>query len=478
MNYLLNLVYLLLLVGFAPVLLSRAIRQGKYREGWAEKLRGRAPRRIGESPCVWFHAVSVGEVMLLRPIVDEMARRRPSWEVVVSTTTSTGLEVARRIFPELVTFYAPLDFTWAVRRAVARIRPTVLALVELELWPNLIWAAKKSGARIMVVNGRISPRSHRGYMRIKRFLRSTIRRLDLVAAQSDDYAERFMALGVPSARVCVTGSIKYDGLEGDRDNQATLALRRELGLAPADLVFVAGSTMEGEEAAALEAYRAAKRHHPRLRLVVVPRHKERFDHVATWLEQQGEPVVRRSQKKAAPSPVPALVPAHGHAPDHAREGPAPRPPRAAAQPVILVDTLGELAAVWGLADVAFVGGSLTGKRGGQNMMEPAAYGAAVMFGPHTANFRDTVEQLLARQAARQVADAADLARALLDDLNDPESAAARGAAAREFVLAQNGATDRTLAELDRLVEDDPPYPGMHKRATRRVSWHGKLGGRG
>ncbi len=190
--------------------------------------------------------------------------------------------------------------------------------------------------------------------------------------------------------------------------------------------------MEGEEAAALAAYSAARRQHPCLRLVLVPRHAERFDRVAEWLGQQGETVLRRSQLEGK---------------THTRPSPAGGKP-----PVILVDTIGELGAVWGLADIAFVGGSLVPGRGGQNMMEPAAYGASVMFGRHTSNFRDTVEQLLRHDAAREVRDAEDLTRGLMADLENPEAAAARGAAGRTLVLAQHGAAGRTLAELDRLVE--------------------------
>jgi 3-deoxy-D-manno-octulosonic-acid transferase len=428
----LNLVYAIALLGFAPLLIWRWARAGKYREGWVEKFGGKAPLRIGNQPCLWFHAVSVGEVKLLEPLIREMSRRRPGWEVVVSTTTATGLAVARQTYPDLVTFYAPLDFSWSTRRAVARIRPTVLALVELELWPNLIRTAKRNGAKVAIINARLSARSYRGYRRLGLLLRSTLAQIDAVAAQNDEYAARFVDLGIPGDRVRITGSVKFDGLESDRNNARTRELRRLLGLSPSDVVFVAGSTMEGEESAALSAYSAARRQHPSLRLVLVPRHAERFDRVARWLKQQGEPVVRRSRLDA--------------------DGPAP-PPRPGGQPpVILIDTIGELGAVWGLADIAFVGGSLLPGRGGQNMMEPAAYGASVMFGPHTANFRDTVEQLLRQRAARRVADPDDLARGLLEDLDDPESAAARGAAGRELVLAQHGAAVRTLAELDRLVE--------------------------
>ncbi|MDR3634812.1 MAG: 3-deoxy-D-manno-octulosonic acid transferase [Isosphaeraceae bacterium] len=427
MPIVLNVIYLSILFACAPLLIFRAIHAGKYRQGWAEKVLGRAPRRIGDGPCLWFHAVSVGEVLLLKPILHELVRRRPGWDVVVSTTTPTGLTVARRTYPDLVTFYAPLDFSWSTRRAVARLRPSVLALVELELWPNLIRAAKRSGAGVAIINGRLSRRSHGGYRRLRGPLGSTLRRLDAVAVQTEEYAARFVDLGVPSPKVRVTGSVKYDGLESDRDNPQTLALRRALGLAPADVVFVAGSTMDGEEAAALAAYRAARKQHPRLRLIIVPRHANRFDKVAAWLEEQGETVVRRSEDQVAP-----------------RGGARP--------PVILVDTIGELAAVWGLADIAFVGGSLAPGRGGQNMMEPAAFGAAVLFGPFTENFRETVEQLLSVNGARQIAGPEELATAVIDDLKDPESAAARGAAGRAYVLAQHGATSRTLAELDRLVE--------------------------
>jgi len=425
----LNLIYASLLVLFSPVILYRMLRSGKYRDGLWEKLSGAAPHRIGDRPCLWFHAVSVGEVLLLRPLVREMARRRPNWDVVISTTTPTGLAVARRTFPELITFYAPLDFSWATRRAMGRIRPTVLALVELELWPNLIRVAKGSGAKVAIINGRLSARSHRGYRRLRRPLGPTLHLIDVVAAQDEDYARRFIDLGVPVERVSVTGSVKFDGLESDRNNARTRELRAELGLSHADLVFVAGSTMEGEEEAALAAYRAARRDHPRLRLILVPRHVERFEAVARWLESEGEPVLRRS----------LLL--HGGSPADAGPG-----------SIILVDTIGELGAVWGLADVAFVGGSLSPGRGGQNMMEPAAYGAAVLFGPHTSNFRETVDQLLSRNAARRVDGPHDLALRLREDLDDPENAAARGEAGRKFVLAQHGASGRTLLELDRLVE--------------------------
>ena len=424
MAYLLNLLYVALLVVFSPLLCWRSLRGGKYRQGWAEKFLGEAPRRPGDRACLWFHAVSVGEVLLLKPILAEIARR-DGWDLVISTTTTTGLAVARRTYPDLVTFYAPLDFSWATHRAVARIKPTVLVLVELELWPNLVAAAKSHGAKVAIVNGRLSERSHRGYRRIKWAMKRTWTRMDGVSAQTEEYARRFVDLGLEPSKVRVTGSVKYDGLETDRGNPATNRLRRELRLSASELVFVAGSTMEGEEDAAISAYLRAREVHPRLRLVLVPRHAERFEQVAVLLRSRGIPFVRRSR-------------------------PAEAAGAGGRSPAILVDTLGELSAVWGLADVAFVGGSLYPGRNGQNMMEAAAYGGSVLFGPHTSNFKEAVEGLLSRRGARRVADAEGLARALCDDLEDPESASERGDAGRAFVLAQRGAAARTVAELERL----------------------------
>ncbi|GAC1324795.1 MAG: hypothetical protein NVSMB14_17520 [Isosphaeraceae bacterium] len=320
MAYLRDGIYFLVLLVFSPLLIFRSIRTGKYRDGWSEKLLGAAPLRVSNRPCVWFHAVSVGEVLLLRPLIGDLARRRPGWDIVVSTRTITGLAQARRTFPDLVTFYAPLDFSWAVRRAVARIRPTVLALVELELWPNLIAAVKREGASTAIINARLSAKSHRGYRLLRKPLRSTLNRIDIVAAQSNEYAERFVDLGVPKDRVRTTGSVKYDGLETDRDNPSTSALREAFHISPLDVVFVAGSTMEGEELASLAAYRAAKSRHHRLRLILVPRHQERFEEVSRFLLDQGERVVRRSR--------PGAVLGEGDG-----------------SPIVLVDTIGELKAV-------------------------------------------------------------------------------------------------------------------------------------
>ena len=447
MRWLLDLGYLLALALLSPYLIHRRLKRGGASGsggggGWLLRAAGRAPRRVSTSPCVWFHAVSVGEVLLLRPIVAEWSRRRPDWEIVISTTSESGLSVARSTFPELVTFHAPLDFSWAVAEALDRIKPQLLVLVELELWPNFIAEAERRGVKVAVINARMSPNSFRGYRRFRWALASTLRRIAVVAAQTEEYADRFRALGLPADRVEVTGSVKFDNLPTQRDLPATRGLRTLLGLRACDHVFVAGSTMEGEEEEALRAYRAARADHPTLRLIVVPRHPHRFDEVARLIESQGETVAHRSR---------LTTPA-----DLATRMEAGRPP------IILVDTLGELGAVWGLADVAFVGGSLFPGRGGQNMMEPAAFGATVLFGPHTVNFKATVEALLSRDAARVVRDGDELRAALSVGLTDPDSAAVRGERARRVVGAPRGATARAVDCLERLA---PLTPRSKRPAT-------------
>ena len=289
MGLLLNAIYLGLLAALSPWLLWRAVRTGRYRDGLAAKLLGRVPSRSGARPCVWLHAVSVGEVNLLGTLIAEFSRCRPDCQCVISTTTRTGYELAKRKYPTLSVFYLPLDFTWAVRNAMARIRPDLLLLAELELWPNLIAAAKGAGARVAIANGRLSERSFRGYLRVRPLLARVLAQLDILAVQNEEYAARFRALGAPPNLVCVTGSIKFDGAQTDRGNRQTRELAALAGFAPHDVVFLAGSTQEPEESLALTAYRQLMVKHPRLRLVLVPRHPERFDAVARPLDESGLP---------------------------------------------------------------------------------------------------------------------------------------------------------------------------------------------
>lgn len=474
--YLLNVVYLLLLVVLSPWIIVAAVRKGKYREGYAAKLLGLVPERDGLKPCVWLHAVSVGEVNLLRPLLEALTQRRPDLECVVSTTTMTGYALAKTRYPLQLVFYCPLDFSWAVRTAVRRIRPTLLVLAELELWPNLIRAACDDGARVAVVNARMGEKSFRGYRRIRPLTVRLLRKVDVIAAQDERIAERFALLGAATERVHVTGSMKYDGAETDRNNHATIALRALAGFGADDRVFLAGSTQAPEEAFALAAYRALALDHPELQLVLVPRHPDRFEEVAAMLVQSGLPFRRRTQLVGPRGPA-VRAAAGGRLPTGARstDGPTTREtgtgnevrrPQNAAQTarILLVDAVGELGAWWGTASIAFVGGSLT-SRGGQNMIEPAAYGTAVSFGPNTWNFRDISAALLAARGAVVVRDQTELTRFVRRCLDSPDYAAALGHRARSLVLAQIGATDRTVRLLEALLEKDQAAPHASTKAA-------------
>jgi 3-deoxy-D-manno-octulosonic-acid transferase len=432
MRFVLNALYIFVALLLSPWLVYKAITTGKYRRGLWSKLTGALGREDRPLPLepgavrqtVWFHGVSLGEIHLLRPIIEQFRSRHPDWHCVVSTTTDTGYDEAMKRFTGLPVFFWPFDFSWAVRRVLQIIQPRLVVLAEGELWPNFLSLAKASGAQVVVVNGRLSPRSFRNHCHLRRLTGRLFDKIDLFAVQTPAYAASFRALGVPVERIIVTGSVKYDGVVMDRDNAKTRELASLFGIASGEMVLVAGSTQDPEESVALAVWQACRIKHPQLRLILVPRQKERFDQVAAWLSQQAIPFVRRSELK----------------------GPANE-----RNCVILVDTIGELNAVWGLSHVAFVGGSLDGRRGGQNMIEPAAYGSAVLFGPHVWNFRDTAARLVEAGAAIQVMDAVDLEHAVRRLLDLPAERSKLGSRAQELVKSQQGATVKTLDCLDRLI---------------------------
>ena len=437
--WLLDAVYGLVLIAASPWLVVRSWRDGKYREGWLAKFLGRVPERSGQRPCVWLHAVSLGEVNLLGVLLQSLAKHRPDVECYITTTTRTGYEAACRRYPQCQVAYCPLDFSWAVREAVRRIRPDLLVLAELELWPQLIGQVRRSGASVAIVNGRLSPRSFRGYRRFRWFFRPVLARVDRVLAQTQEYADRFMALGADPRCVVVTGSLKYDGAQMDRGNRRTRELVEWMGICRPQRVWVAGSTFDTEEGLVLDVFRRLAGDFPELRLVIVPRHPERFDGVAEQLEASGWSWVRRSRATLA---------------------------EASQARVLLVDTVGELSAWWGLADVGFVGGSLS-SRGGQNMIEPAAYGVPLCFGPNTVNFRDVVERMLAVGGAVVVQDGESMERFVRRTLEDSTTAAALGERARQLVQQNQGATERSWQQLLPLIPHSLDAPCGSQASSSR-----------
>jgi 3-deoxy-D-manno-octulosonic-acid transferase len=420
-------VYLALLLLGLPWLIYRSLRTGRYRQNLRAKLLGPSGRVVdGSRRVAWFHGVSVGEVHLLRQVVAGFRQRHPDWQVVISSTTDTGLSEAHKHFPDLTVFPYPFDFSWACRRAIRAVSPRLIVLAESELWPNFLRAANAANVPVVVINGRMSPRTFRRYSKVAGLARRLVfGRVSAFGMQSETYAENLRKLGVDGARVRITGSVKYDGVLADRDNPKTRDLAKLLRLERDDLVWVAGSTHDPEERIVLSVYRRGRDDFRKLRLVVVPRAPERFDEVAAIIETSGLKCVRRSRLTDA-----SLV---------------------SFDAVILIDTLGELGAVWGLATIGFTGGSLNEKRGGQSMIEPAGLGVPVLFGPHTWNFRDAVAGLLEAGGAIQVRTEAELQAGVVRLLADPGARARMGDGARAFVRAQQGATARTLDMMDEVI---------------------------
>lgn len=433
-SWTLNFVYATIILLGLPWILWCAWRHGKYREGFGEKLLGNVPVRKGDRPCVWLHAVSVGEVNLLGTLIGELQSRSPEFELFISTTTKTGYDLARKKYADHTVFYCPLDFSWAVRQAMNRVRPDALVLAELELWPNLIAAAKEQGASVAIVNGRLSEKSHRGYQRIARLIAPVLQKIDLIAAQDKTTAKRFSSLGAKRQTVKTTGSLKFDGVETHRDNPQTRELAKLAGLSDSEVVFLAGSTQAPEEEFAIRTFQELSPRFPNLRLVLVPRHPQRFDEVAGLLQRSGVAWDRRSSLEAAETKARA--------------------------PVLLVDTIGELGAWWGTAQNAFVGGSF-GSREGQNMLEPAAFGAAISFGPRTRNFRDIVSLLQAADGAIVLEEPEQLKTFVERCLEAPQWAADLGTRSQNVVLSHQGATAKTV---DFLLELLPTGDERHRNA--------------
>lgn len=421
----------------------KIVRHGRYRRGLAEKLLGRVKVIQDGRPIVWFHAVSVGEVIQLQKVVDEFRRQTDDhFAILVSTSTDTGFELARKRFSDCQLTWFPLDFSWAVRNAILRVQPAMVVLVELELWPNFLAECHRLAVPVAVVNARMSERSYRRYRRVRPLLARMFSRPALVAAQSQTYADRLMSLGVSTDRIRVTGSIKFDAIETDRGNPKTELLRQRFGLQPTEMVFVAGSTQDPEEQLALRAWLEVRKNVANLRLILVPRHKERFDEVSRLVIASGVPLLRRSQLDSCGSFRSATE----------------------SVPVILLDTIGELSACWGLADIAFVGGSFV-NRGGQNMIEPAAYGACVMFGPNTWNFRDIVECFREDSACIELEAPEQLLPTLQSLVTDRDRCVQAGRTSQNVVLRQQGATRLTASLLCEVLAQTRALPIAKDRAA-------------
>ncbi|MBU1742995.1 MAG: 3-deoxy-D-manno-octulosonic acid transferase [Proteobacteria bacterium] len=401
------------------------VRGDKYR--WALTRRmglGRPAPPSSNQPRVWFHAVSVGEVVTAATIVDALLAQEPGLEIVLSVGTPDGLDEARRRFGDraaVSVVVSPVDMPWAMRRLIDDLRPRVFALVETDVWPNLLLRLRRRGVPAIMINGRLSRGGGRWWRRLGGFSTRVWGAFDVCLMQSAADAARVRALGVDGHKILDAGNVKYDR-HYPTDVDAA-AWRRELGLGRDAPVFVAGSTHRGEERIVLQAWGRLRDISPKTRLVLAPRQPERFDEVAGIVHRAGYAVNRRST---------------GRLPD---------------APVILLDTLGELARTYALAEAAFVGGSLIVERGvgGHNLLEPAAFGVPVLFGPNMKNFAQMRDEFLFVGAGLEVADAASLARALARLRADLQGARTMGRAALSLVKRHRGATETAVAHLLKLV---------------------------
>ncbi|WP_263350889.1 3-deoxy-D-manno-octulosonic acid transferase [Acidicapsa acidisoli] len=430
--FLYNVGLLLALVVSAPWWLWRMATTRKYREGLRERLGG-VPARIWERqldavggasvsrPVIWIHAVSVGEVLAVTRLVAELDAELPQFRVMISTTTRTGQALARERFGAERVFYCPLDLPWAVRAYFKVLQPRMLVLAETEFWPNLLSCCFRRGIPVVVVNARISDRSWPRYQRLRSLWQPFLSRLAAVLAQSEVDAERLCVLGCVPDRVTVSGNLKFDVRVGD-EAAATSLIRKLTG----DLrLVVAGSTLEGEEAMLLAAWPELLDAEPNLAMVLAPRHPERFAAGAEVLERARFPWRRRSRIGE-------------------RE--------LASGEIVLLDSIGELASVYSLAAVAFVGGSLV-PAGGHNPLEPAQFGVPVVMGEHYGNFRAIVEAMRA-QDAMVIAPADELAEAISSVLGDTAAARALGDRGRRVFEEQAGATKRSVVVIKRLLGEE------------------------
>lgn len=429
MRLLLDVIYLLAGLAISPVVLYRRIRHGRYRQGWRQRF-GRVDRKDPQKKCIWLHAVSMGEVNAAQTLVTAIEKQFADCEIVVSTTTDTGYARAQKLFGgKWSVFYFPFDLSWVTRRAFDRLRPAVCLLMELEVWPNFVFTAHARHVPVVVVNGRISDRSISSYRRIKFVTRTFFGKLDLVLAQTTEYAERFRELGCPAERVRVTNSLKYDTAQVADQVEGAQALAEQLHLAGQTLL-VAGGTGDDEEKIVLDVYQSLVRTNgcKDLRLAVVPRKPERFDEVAELIRQRGLPLVRYSQVKSSTGGT-----------------------NVEEKAVILGDTMGDLRKFYSLATVVFVGRSLV-PMGGSDMMEATALGKCTLFGPHTFNFRQTVEALVQGQGAVEVANGDDLRQALEKCLSDPAYAQRIAQSGQAVIRRNQGATIRTMETLRQVLQ--------------------------
>ena len=429
MYFLYSLVALIVIVALSPYFLYQALRHNKYTGSLAQRL-GYLPVsfNLDGEESIWVHAVSVGEVLAARPLISELRRRYPELRLFLSTTTLTGQQLARRTVADVdAAFYFPFDWTLTARRTLNVVKPRLFVMMETEIWPNLLRECRRRGVRTVLVNGRISYRSFPRYRLIRPLFRRVLADVDRFCVQGEETARRLVALGADQGKVTITGSLKFDSLSPiPTPGRGPERVLRFFRISPHRPVLVAGSTQKGEEEAVIRAFNHVRRGADDPLLIIAARQPERFADVERLCRQEGLSTVRRSDL------------------------PIDAEPRADA---VILDTIGELAQLYQVATVVFVGGSLV-SAGGHNILEPALFGKPIVFGPHMENFAEIATAFLANGAAVQVRSHRELHEAIVSLMNDPVRRARLGAAARALVETNRGAKNRTLAVITGLLRPD------------------------
>jgi 3-deoxy-D-manno-octulosonic-acid transferase len=417
MYLLYNLLLIVTTIVLSPYILFKLITVPKYRGGISQKLgriRKGVLRVLNNTRPIWVHAVSVGEVMAAHPLIRDLRKKYPNRKFILSTVTVTGNYTARQRVPEAdAVFYFPFDFPWIVRRVIRMINPAIVLVAETELWPNFFRELKRQGIPSALINGRISPRSYGNYLKFKRFFTQVFEQVTLFCMQSEEDAARIQDIGAAVDKVRVTGNLKFD-------QKIPTAQQQPVVIAPGRKVITAGSTHRGEEAILLEIYSRLRKKYPDLVLIIAPRHPERFDEVCGLITNAGYECQRRTRIK----------------------GPV--------KDVVLLDTIGELRAFYGLCTIAFVGGSLV-KVGGHNLLEPAAMKKPVIFSSYMFNFKEISEALIQAGGGIMVKDKEELYEKLDNLLTDKELVRSIGERAFKVIAANSGATARTIDAVHGLI---------------------------
>ena len=417
----------------APLWFAFPKARRKVLKALRERMGNVEPRNPSHA-AIMVHAVSLGEMNATRSLIDLLRTANPHLQFIVSTTTKTGYDRAEEIYGKVIDITLikyPLDFTGAVSRVLDRLKPALVVLMELEVWPNFLRQCEARNIPVVVANGRMSDHSHRNYHWIKPIVSTMFRRIARVCAQDEEYARRFIDLGAPVENVLVTGTMKFDTAQLADRIHGDSELAEALGLYPGpEVIWVCGSTGPGEEEILLRVYRELLAKHARLRLVLVPRKPERFDEVANLIESSKFRLVRRSRNN-------------------------PPPPAGIIPPVVLGDTMGELRKFYSLSDLVFVGRTLVdlgSKQHGSDMIEPAALGRPVIVGPFTGNFNDAMRKFRKQEALLIVQNEAELREAMFVLLASPERSMAMGKRAKEVVRGEQGATQRHVSAILEVME--------------------------